>query len=200
MLGISLFIAWAAYASGYYGYSLIKGYNLSFMEIVSPVNYYNGSWPPGTASNTVIFPAGNSSTNASQSVSTMASVTSNGSGQSVSTAPAANGGAANGIQSNGAAILAAVKTIMPSWSTGTQWNCLVNVINAESGGNLTAQNPSSSAYGIAQFINGPSEYATYGGNSTTVLGQMPAMINYIKQRYPSAPCEAWGHEQADHWY
>lgn len=195
MLGISLLVAWLSYGAGYWGYSLVKGYNLSLLEIIGPVNYYSGSWPPGTASNAVVFPSGNATTNSSASVNTTAAISSGSS----SSAPAANGGAANGIQANGAAIQQAVAGLMSSWSSGQQWSCLVNVINAESGGSLTAQNPSSSAYGIAQFINGPSEYATYGGNSTTVLGQMSAMINYIKQRY-GTPCAAWSFHLANGYY
>lgn len=81
----------------------------------------------------------------------------------------------------------------------TQVQAWKQVINRESGGSLTAQNPTSSAYGIAQFINGPSEYAQYGGNSTTVAGQLTAMANYIKQRY-GTPAAAWAHELSAGWY
>jgi len=73
------------------------------------------------------------------------------------------------------------------------------VIKIESGGRLNAQNPSSSAYGIAQFISGASEYASYGGNSTSVTGQLTAMANYIAQRYGS-PTEALAHEHSAGWY
>ncbi len=69
----------------------------------------------------------------------------------------------------------------------------------EAGFSLTAQNPTSGAYGMAQFINGPSEYAQYGGNSTTAAGQAVAMVNYIAQRY-GTPAAAWAHEQAFGWY
>jgi hypothetical protein len=69
----------------------------------------------------------------------------------------------------------------------------------EAGFSTTAQNPSSGAYGMAQFINGPSEYALYGGNSTTAAGQAVGMVNYIKSRY-GTPAAAWAHEQAFGWY
>lgn len=75
----------------------------------------------------------------------------------------------------------------------------VNVENAEAGFSLTATNPSSGAYGMAQFINGPSEYYTYGGNPYTYIGQAVAMANYIIQRYGN-PAGAWAHEQSMHWY
>ena len=83
--------------------------------------------------------------------------------------------------------------------TGAQWNALYAVEMAEAGFNLNATNPSSGAYGLAQFINGPSEYAQYGGNSTTAAGQITGMLSYIAQRY-GTPEAAWAHEQAYHWY
>jgi hypothetical protein len=69
----------------------------------------------------------------------------------------------------------------------------------EAGWNLNAKNPTSAAYGIAQFINGPSEYAQYGGNSTTAAGQITAFLNYVEQRY-GTPEAAWAHEQEFGWY
>lgn len=95
---------------------------------------------------------------------------------------------------------AVLKEVAASFGwTGSQWTCLYNVEMAEAGFNLTATNPSSGAYGMAQFINGPSEYAQYGGDSTTARGQSIGMCNYIKQRY-GTPCAAWAHEQSFHWY
>jgi hypothetical protein len=73
------------------------------------------------------------------------------------------------------------------------------VIQRESGGNPTDQNSRSSAYGIAQFINGPSEYYTYGGTPNTVEGQLDAMANYISERY-GTPSAALAHEYSNDWY
>jgi len=111
------------------------------------------------------------------------------SGGGIGTAGVANSSAEAALQS------AAAKA---GW-TGAQWQALYNVEMAEAGFSLTAQNPGSGAYGLAQFINGASEYAQYGGNSSTAAGQAVAMVNYIKQRY-NDPEAAWAHEQADHWY
>jgi hypothetical protein len=83
--------------------------------------------------------------------------------------------------------------------TGSEWNALAAVETREAGFNMTAQNPTSGAYGLAQFINGPSEYAQYGGNSTTASGQITAMLNYISQRYGD-PINAWQHEVDFGWY
>lgn len=83
--------------------------------------------------------------------------------------------------------------------TGAQLQALLQVENREAGFNPNAQNPSSGAYGLAQFINGPSEYAQYGGNSGTVAGQITGMLNYIAQRY-GTPAAAWEHELGYGWY
>lgn len=83
--------------------------------------------------------------------------------------------------------------------TGAQWAALNNVEMREARYNIHARNASSGAYGMAQFINGPSEYAQYGGNANTAAGQAVAMVNYIKQRYGN-PEKAWAHEQSAGWY
>jgi hypothetical protein len=83
--------------------------------------------------------------------------------------------------------------------TGAQWLALNSTEMAEAGWRLDAQNPVSRAYGIAQFINGPAEYAQYGGNAATAAGQVTAFLNYVGQRYRT-PEAAWAHEQAYHWY
>lgn len=86
------------------------------------------------------------------------------------------------------------------WTTSNgQWQALNNIEMQEAGYNLEAKNPTSDAYGEAQFINGPGEYAQYGGNSTTSAGQAVAMCNYIKDRYGD-PKTAWAHEQQFGWY
>src|SRR5581483_9679779 len=97
-----------------------------------------------------------------------------------------------------------VKAILMSLAAARGWTgaeaaALNSVEMREAGYNLNAKNPSSNAYGIAQFINGPSEYAQYGGNSNTAEGQATAMLNYIAQRYGD-PIAAWAHEQGFGWY
>jgi hypothetical protein len=83
--------------------------------------------------------------------------------------------------------------------TGAEWNALFNVEEREAGFNMFARNPSSGAYGLAQFINGPGEYAQYGGNANTAAGQIVGMFNYIRQRYGD-PIRAWQHELSFGWY
>jgi hypothetical protein len=81
------------------------------------------------------------------------------------------------------------------WSAGAEWTALNNIVMAESGWNVDAQNPDSSAAGIAQNINGYS--AGYqAGNATS---QINWMLAYIKQRYGD-PITAWQFHQANGWY
>jgi hypothetical protein len=64
---------------------------------------------------------------------------------------------------------------------------------------LTAKNPHSRAYGLAQGITGPNWYYGYGGNPNTLVGQLVAMGNYIKGRY-GTPMGALAHEHSAGWY
>jgi hypothetical protein len=83
----------------------------------------------------------------------------------------------------------------PSW----EWGDFNYLEMREAGYQLNATNPSSGAYGVAQFINGPSEYYQYGGNPNTFQGQFTGMFNYIRQRYGD-PVVAAEHERAFNWY
>lgn len=84
------------------------------------------------------------------------------------------------------------------WGSGDQWNALNNLVMAESGWDNTAQNPSSTAYGIGQFLN--STWSTVGGTKTSnATAQIQYMLAYIKQRY-GTPSAAWAFHLANGWY
>ena len=80
----------------------------------------------------------------------------------------------------------------------TQFSCLNQLWQAESGWNPNAQNPTSSAYGIPQFLD-----ATWAGTGIAKTSdpyrQIDAGLIYIKNRYGS-PCAAWAFHQANNWY
>jgi hypothetical protein len=79
-----------------------------------------------------------------------------------------------------------------------QFACLENLWGKESGWNPNAQNPSSSAYGIPQFLD--STWAGTGiAKTSDGYRQIDAGLIYIDSRYGS-PCGAWGHSQAQGWY
>lgn len=89
------------------------------------------------------------------------------------------------------------------WSTGQQWNDLVQLWNRESGWNNKAENPSSGAYGIAQALgHGPTnQYPAGPANPPTssASAQISWGLSYIKSTYGS-PSAAWAHETSAGWY
>ncbi|MCW2633736.1 MAG: uncharacterized protein JWQ99_103, partial [Blastococcus sp.] len=79
-----------------------------------------------------------------------------------------------------------------------QFSCLENLWGKESGWNPDAQNPSSSAYGIPQFLD--STWAGTGiAKTSDGYRQIDAGLIYIDSRYGS-PCGAWSHSQSTGWY
>ena len=80
----------------------------------------------------------------------------------------------------------------------TQFGCLDALWQAESGWNPNAQNPTSTAYGIAQFLDGT--WASTGiAKTSDPFRQIDAGLIYIEERYGS-PCAAWDFHQANNWY
>jgi hypothetical protein len=75
--------------------------------------------------------------------------------------------------------------------TGSQIQAWAAIVREESNGTITDTNTSSGAYGIAQMYAGipgdiaanMAKYEEYGGNATTVMGQLTAMANYIEKTY-----------------
>jgi soluble lytic murein transglycosylase-like protein len=82
------------------------------------------------------------------------------------------------------------------WSLA-DWN---SVIQRESGGDPTARNASSGAFGIGQFLGSTArEYAPFGALSTNPVLQVKAMAKYIADRY-GTPTAALAHERRFGWY
>jgi hypothetical protein len=84
------------------------------------------------------------------------------------------------------------------WSSG-QFSCLQPLWEHESGWSMTAENPSSGAYGIPQAL--PAAQMTSVGTDwqTNAATQIRWGLTYIQGRYGS-PCGAWAHEEAVNWY
>jgi hypothetical protein len=81
---------------------------------------------------------------------------------------------------------------------GSEFGCLESLWGKESGWNPNAQNPSSTAYGIAQFLD--STWASTGiAKTSDGYRQIDAGLIYIENRFGS-PCGAWSHSQATGWY
>jgi hypothetical protein len=82
--------------------------------------------------------------------------------------------------------------------SGGEFTCLENLWGKESGWNPNAQNPSSTAYGIAQFLD--STWAGTGiAKTSDGYRQIDAGLIYIEKRFGS-PCGAWSHSQSKGWY
>jgi hypothetical protein len=80
-----------------------------------------------------------------------------------------------------------------------QFGCLDSLWTRESGWNPSADNPTSSAYGIPQALPG-SKMASAGSDwATNPVTQIRWGLGYIADRYGS-PCSAWGHSQATGFY
>lgn len=72
-------LGWAGYALMWRGYSMVRGYDLSNSDIISPTHYYKGAWPPPPAGNATIFPTG-STDNAGASTAATNATTHNAGG------------------------------------------------------------------------------------------------------------------------
>jgi Transglycosylase SLT domain len=80
----------------------------------------------------------------------------------------------------------------------SQWGCLDDLWNQESGWRYNAEN-ASGAYGIPQALPG-SKMASAGPDwQTNPTTQIKWGLGYIKSLY-GTPCGAWDHEEADGWY
>ncbi|QAX94631.1 tape measure protein [Gordonia phage Harambe] len=94
---------------------------------------------------------------------------------------------------------------MYGWDQGAEWEALNQLIGHESSWNPNAQNPSSTAYGLFQFLD--STWATVGGTKTSdPYLQAVYGARYIKNRYgsPSAAWAFWQNPQPNpyggNWY
>jgi hypothetical protein len=79
------------------------------------------------------------------------------------------------------------------WDNTTQWTCLYNLWEQESGWNVYAENPYSGAYGIPQSLPA-SKMAMFGSDYLTdPVTQIKWGLYYINGTY-GTPCGAWQNE------
>ncbi|MFG1911788.1 hypothetical protein [Kribbella sp. NPDC048928] len=84
------------------------------------------------------------------------------------------------------------------WSQ-SQFSCLEKLWTKESHWKVSADNPTSTAYGIPQALPG-NRMAAYGSDwRTNPVVQIKWGLDYIEATYGS-PCKAWSHSQAKGWY
>jgi len=211
MVWIGMALVWGGYSVGLYGWSLVRGYNLTLAQMVSPTKWYSGQWPPAHAGNEQIIPTGN----AAGTQTTALELANTGAGN----AAQSGGGVVPGQPAGGVSNTAAIKAAAAQhgWGSGGQWNALTHLINQESGGSNTVANSSSGALGIAQALgHGTScsagtlgnEYGPQYGltcaeaseaNSGNPEKQAKWMMGYIAATY-GTPSQAWAHELSNNWY
>lgn len=80
-----------------------------------------------------------------------------------------------------------------------QFDCLDSLWTRESNWSVTADNPTSSAYGIPQSLPGEKMASEGADWATNPVTQIRWGLGYIQDRYGS-PCGAWGHSESVGWY
>jgi hypothetical protein len=105
--------------------------------------------------------------------------------------------AATADSGNSAGYRALGRTIAARMGVGNQFGAIDSIFTRESGWNPNAKNPTSTAYGIPQFLAGTR--AQYPGNWSDPAWQIQAGIKYQIDRYgsPNAANAFWN---AHHWY
>jgi len=95
--------------------------------------------------------------------------------------------------SNEAMVHAAARHV--GW--GDEWSSLYQLVMSESGFNNTAQNPTSTAYGMFQFLD--PTWAPYGRKTSNPRLQTKYGLQYIRDRYMD-PNAAWAFHKRVGWY
>jgi hypothetical protein len=92
------------------------------------------------------------------------------------------------------------QALLPEFGfSSDQFSCLDSLWTKESGWNPSADNPTSSAYGIPQALPGE-KMATAGADwATNPATQIRWGLGYIADSY-GTPCSAWSHSQSYNWY
>lgn len=65
MLAVGMLLWWGGYSVGFWGWCLIRGYDVTLGQLMSPTHPYGSgkgqTWPPPVMAPDVIFPGGRSS-------------------------------------------------------------------------------------------------------------------------------------------
>ena len=81
----------------------------------------------------------------------------------------------------------------------SQFSCLNQLWQKESGWSYTAYNADGGATGIPQALPGSKMAAAGSDWETNAATQISWGLSYIKGSY-GTPCAAWGHSQSMNWY
>ena len=90
------------------------------------------------------------------------------------------------------------RALMPEYGFGEdQWSCLDSLYVSESGWQVDADNPTSTAYGIPQALTGLHDLPP--GYMTSAEVQIRWGLEYIQSSY-GTPCSAWAFKRENNWY
>jgi hypothetical protein len=64
MLALVMLAGWADYLVGFYGWCLLKNYDVTIGQLASPLHPYAGKWPPGPIGPGSVFPTGKATSSA----------------------------------------------------------------------------------------------------------------------------------------
>ena len=92
------------------------------------------------------------------------------------------------------------KSMLASFGfSSTQWPCLYDIWQRESGWNVYAENAASGAYGIPQSLPGDKMASAGADWQTDAATQISWGLGYIKSVY-GTPCQAWSNEESYGYY
>jgi hypothetical protein len=163
--------------------ALLEQERQTLIEMTAAAKTLTVASRPATADPEEILEAQDSTTTASSSQTT------GGTGVTT-TAPPADPTAA---EATGQAMLASF-----GFDT-TQWPCLYDLWERESGWNVYAENGASGAYGIPQSLPGDKMASAGPDWQTDAATQISWGLGYIKSVY-GTPCAAWSNEEAYGYY
>ncbi len=106
------------------------------------------------------------------------------------------GGGGSSSSNSGLQNMARFKASSYGW-TGAQWDALKRLVQKESSWRPNAQNPTSTAFGLFQFLNGT--WGPYGKKTSDPGRQTDYGLRYIKDRYGD-PLSALRFHLKNNWY
>jgi hypothetical protein len=67
MVAVGFLLIWSGYSVGLWGWCLLRDYDLSMGQLMSPFHPYAGPWPPAKIGDDVIWPGGRSASSPASS-------------------------------------------------------------------------------------------------------------------------------------
>jgi hypothetical protein len=88
MPAIGIGVVWFGYSLSLWGYCIVRGYNVKFTDLINPVHFYSGSWPPPLMPPNQILPGQTLAANPTTSTTSTPTTTNIAKGQVAGANPA----------------------------------------------------------------------------------------------------------------